>query len=157
MMASLSPVVAVACWLLGAGGAVEEANALAASAFSLETCAGHVGSRGEWRRWTGVVENNVSRSVSGLVALTALAHAVQLDVILPLCAHLSAVCGPAQYGHIIGSLQWLDVWPSTRQFMHRGMVFLPKSVRLLYRPKKIFWSTAFLACSATVKPMRMEE
>lgn len=62
----------------------------AASARFSAARVGHVGSRGEWLRLTGVVENNSFRLVSGFADLSDLAQAVQFEVIKPLSLHPSA-------------------------------------------------------------------
>lgn len=52
--------------------------------------AGQVGSRGEWRRTSGVVEKSWTRSREASAVFILLAHAVQLDVVLVLRGHVSA-------------------------------------------------------------------
>lgn len=72
------------------GVLVVDVAALAASARFSANQVGHVGSSGECRRFSGVVENRVLRSTFSLVFLSALAHAVQFEVIKPCILHLSA-------------------------------------------------------------------
>lgn len=67
-----------------------------ASAFFCAVLAGQVGSSGEWLRLAGVVEKSSPRSVSGVFSLSARAHAVQFDVIMPFSSQLSAGCFSAQ-------------------------------------------------------------
>lgn len=98
------------------------------------TRAGHVGSRGECLSSLEVVEKRSLRSTEPSVAFFRRPQAVQLEVIIPLSSHESAVCSSAQYGHIILSLQWGDVCPALRQFMQQGLLLRPYSVFLLYLP-----------------------
>lgn len=58
-VSSIPMGLATVPWSLGAGGAAAEAKALATSAFFIASLVGHVGSRGEWWRCTGLLRTEL--------------------------------------------------------------------------------------------------
>lgn len=134
IMASTGPVFLLAACPLGWITVVTVGPGLGRLANLPAMRAGHVGSRGECLKDLGASAKRAFRSVPGSRSRACLAQAVQLVVILPWRSHVSAACSFEQYGHISVSLQYLVVWPSFRQFIQRGLFFLPNSVRLLNLP-----------------------
>lgn len=64
-----------------------QSSSFKASEFLRPSCVGHIESRGEQLRVTGFVSNSVLKSVFLFSFLSVPTQAVQLQVIVPLCAH----------------------------------------------------------------------